>query len=175
MITFPSHAAGAYLSLKFVDTLLPGLHVGTTPVLITGIVAGMISDVDGLFYIGRLRDHHDTPLHTPSFWMAVFVILSVANNVTHETFQPYITGSFIGVSSHLFLDWYAGRVAGLRVFYPFSKKRYSLFPLQRDKGVFKFDAHGIREYIKFYVSNRFLIVSEVLTVLVATALFFMDY
>ncbi len=167
MITFPSHAAGAYLAIRLADYLDPSLGLGRSSLVITAVLAGMISDIDGLFYIGHLRDHHDTPLHTPVFWVAVFIVLSGVNYSANWNIQLYLTSGFIGIASHLFLDWYAGRVAGLRVFYPLTKKRYSLFPLHRNKEVFKFNMQGAKEYIKFYTSNRFLLISEVLVVVVA--------
>ncbi len=155
MTTFPGHAAAAFLAVELVSWLDPSLGLDKSSVLIFGTLAGVFPDIDALFFINRMHDHHNTPLHAPLFWAVIFLVLFAV------TRNPYIVAAFLGISSHLFLDWYGGRIAGLIVFYPFSMKRYSLFPLGADTPIFS------REYNKFYMSNKVLFFSEIFIVVAA--------
>src|SRR4051794_31913347 len=102
MTTFPGHVAGAYLALEIINAIDPSLHLGLSHILFAGIVAGIAPDIDAPFYIGRMRDHHDTPTHTPSFWLVILLLACVLNRIFQVMPTAYILAIFIGVASHLF-------------------------------------------------------------------------
>lgn len=170
-MTVPGHLAGAYLAIQLVNYIDPNLNLNKPSVLIVGVLSGVAIDLDAALYIGRLRDHHDTPTHTPLFWLAAFLVLFGLNHIFGWSVQSYIAASFVAVASHLFLDWYGGRIAGLRAFYPLSKKRYSLYPLQRDVALFNFKDDFGKEYWEYYFSNKFLVFSEAALIVSAVTIF----
>ncbi len=151
MTTIPGHAAGAFLAVELISLLDPSLNSNSA--LAVGVLSGIFPDIDSLFFIHRMRDHHNSPLHAPLFWLFIFMILLPINH------GIYIIAALTGIVSHLALDWYAGRIAGLVVFYPFSMKRYSLFPLGADAPMFS------KRYNQFYMSNKVLLFSEIFIVL----------
>ncbi len=169
-MTFAGHIGGAYITLQLANAFNPTLRLDQPTVLI-GIIGGAIPDIDSFFY-KQIKDHHDSPLHTPFVWASFFLFLLGVNYFLNMGLQLYIFALLIGVFSHIFLDWYAGRIAGVRIFYPFSKKRYSLFPMNPDQGKVPLKAVFTKEYIKFYSKNRFLLISEIFIVLAAIALVF---
>ncbi len=169
-MTFLGHVAGAYLAVQLVNTVDPSLNLDQASILIVGVMGGVIPDIDALFY-KQVKNHHDSPLHIPLFWAAVFLVLFAMNYALGISLQKYIIAVFVGVFSHFFLDWYGGRIAGVKFLYPFSQKRYSLFPLQFDKGSIPLRDTLGREYNKFYASNKLLLISEITIVVAAITLF----
>lgn len=165
MTTFPGHAAGAFLAIEIVSYIDPSLKLDKTSVLMLGTIAGVLPDIDLSFYVNSVKDHHDTPTHTPLYWLALFIVLLVIYH-SNTAALAYVWAAFIGITSHMFLDWYGGRICGIRLFFPFSKKRYSLFPLERKK--FK-QIDFSKKYREFYTNNRVLLWSEILIVVVAIA------
>lgn len=168
----PSHiATGCILSEVFINKFnLPQ----TDNLLITtiAITSSLAPDIDGLFGL-PIKDHHKTVFHTPVFWgLLVFILCLVGFFVKNPLLVILITVFGSGVFIHLFSDWFSGRTAGIMIFYPFSKKQYSLFLLKPEIGdvsIFP-NKNNIKKYykfFKFYFKNKFLIFVEILIILIA--------
>lgn len=172
-MTLPAHIASGYLISKVYCNNL-GLECKDPSLFTTlTIVGSLLPDVDGLFG-GYLKDHRNTPFHSPLFWLFILLISYAFGFLFKYLFiQNYIIALSIGAFFHLFLDWFSGRAAGIRIFYPFSKKVYSLFPLNPEKGkvsiipTTKEDIKKYIEFVKFFFENRFLVATEITIILTA--------
>ena len=145
--------------------------------MITGIIGALIPDIDFVFF-KNIKDHHNSIPHSPLFWILVSSILYLLAFLTENTLlENYVIAFTIGVLVHLFLDWFSGRTAGIRVFYPFSKKVYSLYPLNPTEGEVSTSLIPNKSHIKFfkfYAENKFLLYVEILIILAGLGLFILD-
>ena len=176
-MTLPAHLSGSYLGFILVDKVHPEFGFNTDGLLITGILGSIFPDVD-FFFSKYVKDHHDSLLHSPLFWLVIYIfIYGFCVIIGYDALKNYISAFIIGVSIHFFLDWYSARTAGIRVFYPFSKKRYSLFPLNPQKGKIVPKIFPTREYakfFKFYMENKFLLISEISLIVVGIIVFILN-
>ncbi len=169
-MTVPGHIAGAYLTLRLTDMIYPGVGLDNPWVIAAGVIAGVLPDIDVFFYKHH-GDHHNSPLHTPVFCVVVFAGLTIGAYFFGASAGSYVLAAFLGVFSHLFLDWYGGRVAGVRLAYPWSTKRYSLFPLHPEQGNVPVKGVYTKDYFVFYTKNKFLFASEAILLVTAIGLF----
>lgn len=140
--------------------------------LIVAIAGSLIPDLDGL-RSAQFKDHRNTFLHAPLFWLALLIISLLVHKFT-EIGIGYIAVFFVGAFFHLFLDWFSGRTDGLRMWYPFSRKSYSLFPTKPHMGeiqVLPNKKH--KQFWEFYFENKFLIVSEGILIISPIVIYFL--
>ncbi len=173
----PTHIATGYiLSEVFINNF--NLQ-RTDNLLITTLtmVGSLAPDIDGLFGL-QIKDHHKTVFHTPIFWgLFILIIGLIGFSINNVLIVVSVAAFGSGIFFHLFLDWFSGRTAGIRIFYPFSERQYSLFPLKPKKGavsVFpnKKNIKEYREFMKYYFKNKFLIFTEILIILIAIFIWF---
>jgi len=171
-MTLPAHLAGGYLALKASSALLPQATPDKSIFLIAGILGAILPDID-TFRFRYIKDHHDSLSHTPLFWVLIsLLIYGLGWFINNPSVEACAVALLIGTFSHLFLDWFSGRTAGIRVFYPFSKKVYSAFPLQPEMG--KIPTLPNKKQLafwKFYSENKLLLFSEALIAIIGLALF----
>ena len=91
-------------------------------------------------------------------WLSVFLILiSISVLFKKPKLKFQAVALYVGVITHLFLDWFSGRTAGIQIFHPFSNKIYSLFTLNPEKGkILVFPNRQQLAYLRFYTENKFL-------------------
>lgn len=162
-----THAAVGYLFSKTYCDVLK-MDCGSNSLFTAAtIIASTVSDLDGLFG-KKINQHRNTIFHTPLFWLGIVLVLFLISFLVRSLIlQSYIVAISLGIFSHLFLDWFSGRTIGIRLFYPFSKKMYSLFPLRPKLGDIplipnkKYRDQYIR-FIRFYFNNVFLAISELM-------------
>lgn len=168
----PTHIATGYIiSEVFINRF--NLSQTNSLLITTIAIAGsMAPDIDGLFGL-PIKDHHKTVFHAPIFWgLLVLLISFISFFIKNELIVIFITVFGSGVFIHLFSDWLTGRTAGIMIFYPFSKKQYSLSPLKPEKGnvpIFP-NKKNIKKYLEFfryYFENKFLTFTEILIILIA--------
>lgn len=174
-MTLPAHFASGYLVSKIYCNNLNLACSNDSAFTTFTIIGSLLPDIDGLFsgvFGGYLKDHRNTPFHTPFFWLCISsIIYSFGFLTKNYLIQNYIIALSFGVFLHFFLDWYGGRAAGIRIFYPFSKTIYSFFPINPEKGKIpvipknKKDIKKYVEFIKFYFENKILLFSEILIIL----------
>ncbi len=128
------------------------------------IISSVFPDID-IFFGKKINEHRNTIFHAPIFWISFTTIL-IIYCFFNNSFLPYSVALGFGVFSHIFLDWFSGRTIGIRLFYPFSKKMYSLFPLNPAMGNVSFlpNKNDQEKYLKFlgnYFNNPFLALAEV--------------
>lgn len=168
-----AHVAAGYLTTQIVDLINPSLNFNTPGIIITGIIAGNIPDLDFLVVKNKLH-HRDTWTHAPIFWAIVIAFLFIAAKlINNDTFFSYVLAFSLGVVSHFFADWYAAREkdhGGIRLLYPFSKKHYGMLKLREPliKDVKDFD---LMKYAKYYMEDAFLFYSEVFLILLGLGVF----
>jgi len=168
----PAHIATGYiLSEVFINNF--NLQGADNLLITTLTIAGSLApDIDGLFGL-QLKDHRKTVFHTPIFWgLLILIIGLIGFSIKNVLIVVSVAAFGSGIFFHLFLDWFSGRTAGIRIFYPFSERQYSLFPLKPKKGavsVFpnKKNIKEYREFMKYYFKNKFLVFTEILIILVA--------
>ncbi len=172
MITFPSHVAGGYLGYRLSTDVLK-VFPQSDLLLATAILGAVIPDIDALFY-HDLRDHHDSWLHYPVFWIILIGSLLLVNQVGRIIIPEYILSFIIGLTSHFLLDWLSARMAGMKLFFPLSRKSYSLFPLDKTeiKHISCWDfLQPKSEYNRMYVKNKVLLYFEVILNMLAVIFF----
>lgn len=173
-MVLPSHVAGGYVAISVIDSIYPNLGFGSGGLLLAGLVGSVLPDIDFVFF-KYVKDHHNSWLHTPIFWIILYVIVFIIGIVVQNNgIIIYNTAFLIGTITHLFLDWFSGRTAGIRISYPFSIKVFSLYPLNPQKGkvlTSLFPTKEHREFFKFYAKNKFLLCFEMSLVMIGFLLF----
>ncbi len=164
-MTILAHIASGYSVYKIATNTV---GIESSLLLHLAIVGALAPDVDGFF--GRqMKDHRNTVFHSPLFWVVGFIGGHSINYILNNTnFTPYLNIFFWGIFIHLFLDWFGGRTAGIRIFFPFSKKIYALFPIKPERGDFPVlppSKEHIRFFRFFYFENKLLVISELLVIL----------
>lgn len=163
-MTPPAHLASGIIIFYLLKNKLK-----TKNLLIFALLGSMAPDIDGLF--GKsINIHRYGPFHAPLCWLGLFILalFIIKKGNTKKLSLVFFTAVFV----HLFLDWFSGRTAGIQIFYPFSKKISSLFPIQPEKGnlpVLPNKKH--LQFWKFYTENKFLFLSEVILILSGIILF----
>lgn len=166
----PTHIAVGYVFSKTYCEVL-GQNCGSESLFTTiAIATSVLPDID-IFFGKKVNNHRNTIFHSPLFWLLLafllFLVIFFKRNYNLGIYT--IAGSF-GVFSHIFLDWFSGRTIGIRIFYPFSKKMYSLFALNPQIGNIpiipsKKYIHKYIHWIEYYFKNAFLVITE-LTILI---------
>jgi membrane-bound metal-dependent hydrolase YbcI (DUF457 family) len=160
----PAHIAGGYLVIKVAERVRHRVAVGAS-VLFVAVIGAITPDLNFFFY-RYIKDHHNNPMYAPLVWLALFLFLHLVIRMWPTIlgrYRIYINAFMLGVFSHLFLDWYAGRTTGVMLLYPFSETQYSLFTLHPSAGRVSplGGLHGYDQWLRFYAHNVFLVVSEV--------------
>ncbi len=132
------------------------------------LVGTLLPDIDTQFF-KYLKDHHNSISHAPLFWLTLIsVVYGISWLTKDRKIRPDLAAFSLGVFSHLFLDWFGGKTAGILIFYPFSHTVYSLLPLHPERGqISTLPSREWLEFSKFYLTNTFLVISELSIVLVA--------
>lgn len=156
-----AHLASGYWVYK----TAVGFSPGDTSLLLA--LGGAIApDIDALFST-NLNVHRNTVFHAPLCWLVGLIsihFLSQILNISNLTLHSNIF--FACVFIHLFLDWFSGRTAGIRILYPFSKKVYALFPIKPEKGNIPLIPTRKKHLLfwKYYLENKFLVTVELLLI-----------
>lgn len=166
----PSHVASGYLLGKGIKGWLPkSWHYSKFVwMVITGAV---IPDVDGIFS-DTVAGHHSI-LHTPIFWMGVFLALwTVERLLKTIPLKATAFGLLIGAQLHLFTDWFTARTVGIQWLYPFSEKDYFLYPIKPEQGQVTVWEMVKDPYFSFYLENGFLFWTELIVLVLGAILYF---
>lgn len=167
-MTPSTHLASGYLVYR------AAAFLGATQsanLLLLSMLGSFAPDIDGLFPGQRMNNHRNTIFHTPFFWILACLLALLFLQISRPGFLIYSLVFFIGSFLHLFLDWVSARTGGVRLFYPFSQKAYSLFPLSLEHGdIPVLPNGGYKNFWKFYFQNTFLIIVEASIILFASFL-----
>jgi len=130
--------------------------------IILSMMFQMLPDLD-IFWAKKLNSHHITYFHSPLLWIIIFLI-GLFSNSLFNLFSNWILYLFIvQVISHLFFDFMTGRTAGIPIFYPFKKKEFSLFPLNKEQGNFRpFNPKEEMTFFKYYLKSKIQVIFEIL-------------
>lgn len=172
-----AHVAAGYLATQAIDLINPSLNFNTPGIIMTGIIAGNIPDLDFLF-VKEKSLHRNTWTHAPIFWIVVLGILYfVLRQIGNQELLKYLLAFVLGLATHFLADWYAARTldgGGIRIFYPFSKKHYGLLDLEKPKLKIKFTSifdMFRQEFLEIYMENKFLFYSEVFLIILGSGVF----
>src|SRR3989344_1745006 len=137
-------------------------------VLGAAIAGAIIPDIDA-FFGAAMKDHRNTVFHGPLFWLSVCTAAFIVGQATFPAIKLHLLAFLAGALVHLFLDWFSGRTSGVRIFYPFSRKNFSLFPLRPERGTVPTipGKDSFKEWVafwRFYFSQRFLVIVELLVI-----------
>lgn len=128
--------------------------------LIVGWLFSIAPDIDGLF-AKKLSNHHNSPFHEPLFWILIIAIFTA---VTRASFLSYAIVAISCVIGHIFTDFIFARTAGIKMFAPFNKRAYSLFPVNEEMGNFRptnIMTYFRKDHIKNYMDKKLLFGLEV--------------
>lgn len=147
--------------LKISSIIFPSIPFNINAILIT-IFLQILPDLD-ILWSKNLSSHHESYFHAPIFWIAIFLVLIIISKITN-IFASWIAYLFIiQVLSHLFFDYITARTAGIPIIYPFIKKEYSLYPLNKKHGNFKpFELKAQLNFLKPYLKNKILLLFEII-------------
>jgi hypothetical protein len=149
-----AHLSAGYIVYRISE--LSFSEVPSNAVLGLSILGVFIPDIDGLFG-NNMNNHRYTLFHAPLFWLSL-VLLSPIFGPTVAVGMRIFS---LGLLSHLLLDWVSARTCGVMLFYPFTKKPYSLFPLTPEMGAISTLPNKKQlHFWKFYLKNKFLVMTE---------------
>jgi len=138
MLQFPGHIAIGYIFARLVSLVLGYRPLDTDILLI--LLFSILPDfgvVLARFYHIPFWKHHDLPIHSPLFYIPIFLILYVVGFS-----WEMVLILFSAIFAHLLADS-LGR--GLMWLYPFSTRFYGL---KWDKYTYKPLQAWLREYVK---------------------------
>jgi len=159
---FISHIFSGSLSLYILRLLSPTSYEKTVLLVLLAMVFASLPDIDAVFG-GTLKDHHRSPLHKPAFWVLIVLIGYLLSAGEGLFSSIYVTLLAVCIAVHLITDTITARTTGISWFYPFSKKEYSLYTLQPEKGdfnIFKYKDAKFKAYRLFYLQKKGLIIFE---------------
>lgn len=165
----PTHLAVGYMFAKtYCDVF--NLPCGSEPIFVAITIAGsLFPDID-IFFGKKINEHRNSIFHTPFLYFCLVCLFFLAG-IFWEKMWIYMIAFAFGAFSHLFLDWVSGRTIGVRIFYPFSKTTYSLFPLTPQMGNITLvpnrkNLNAYTSWLRFFFRNRFLVICEILIFLI---------
>ena len=130
---FISHVLLSVFILRILSLQFSSIPFNTYTLLFSAVVA-ILPDLD-ILWAKNLHMHRKTFFHAPLFWIVLF-LMSFTLDKVFNFFPVWMLSLFtIQILVHLLLDYCTGRSAGIFIFYPFSNKEYSLFPLNKNKGI----------------------------------------
>lgn len=157
-----SHMFSGIFVLHILSVYMPEHYSKTYMFILLSAIFAVFPDLD-LFWSKSLKDHHDTAFHMPFFWAVVTAVFLVLG-LTIKQIDPFVVLLFfIQVFFHLFLDFVTARFAGIKLLYPLSHKKYSMFKLRPQHGnlhVFRANRNLIEKYLNYYFRNKTLITFE---------------
>jgi len=165
----------AHVSVGYMTYLSIVNITGADPngLMLVSLVGANAPDFDILSGKG-LTKHRESWLHAPVFWIAAYLISIMLNRIIMFSYL-YVHVFFINVFIHMVLDWFSGRAAGVRIFYPFSKKDYTLYKFKAE-----LDKNGVvskvsyLDMFKSYLENKLLVIVEWGLVFAGLALAFVN-
>lgn len=99
--------------------------------------------------------------------MAIHLAVYLQSRLLGKDLPAWAVAFLLGVYCHLFLDLLGAKAADIRIFYPISQKRFSLFPLDSEKGqmsiyssVRSFSLEECRRCFHSYSENNLLLLLE---------------
>ena len=166
-----SHAATGIFILRIFSFFNPAVLFNLPGILIA-ILLSLLPDID-IFWAKKLNTHKSF-LHAPLPWILLFVILYSINFFTHFVSTWILYFLIVQALAHILLDYITCRTAGVKIFYPFQNKEYSLFPHTKSYG--NLELHEIvgkksKNFWKHYLKNKNLVFFELLTWLLGVAVF----
>lgn len=165
-MVFLSHLSVGYLLSVPATDSLSGLLI---------ISGSILPDIDAFFF-KYVKDHHKSPLHYPLFWLFLSILAILFSEISNNFYPGYLVFCLtLGIYGHLFFDWIFARSTGIMFFYPFSRKNFSILPLEPKKG--KVSVRSFRKQIlclSFYLKsqNRILLFLEVFIIIFSVLVFF---
>jgi len=117
------------------------------------IISANLPDFDVL-YVPMSKNHRESLLHTPLFWLAIIGLCYAIAAVNHPLL-PYIHILTIGIVSHFLLDTIDMR-SGIRWFYPFNKNFINVLHSVDD-----IQSDNLLRFIKTYVTHPVAVIESV--------------
>jgi len=151
-----SHGILGILFYKILNIINPELFIININILIIIFIISNIPDID-IIWAKTLESHHKSLLHIPLFWIGIYIFSLFFINYIFSTIF------IICIILHLISDYICARTAGIKLFYPINNKEYSLYKLDKPKGIKKIYKQNKKEkldFMKFYLKNKKLIAFE---------------
>jgi len=141
---FVAHLSSGYIVSKLLLNKRNISNADYTALLIVGIVASIVPDLDLLYFYfidNRQHAHHSYWTHMPFFWLLIYSVVVIVAVVSNSR-RSFLFGTLFTASvlMHLVLDTLAGGIFWL---YPYSNESYVLFtiPATYDWWVWNFILH----------------------------------
>jgi len=157
-----SHGMSSFYVVMVLSEVYGSVYEVSFPMLLTYFLISLIPDMGGL-WIKELKDHHRNFLHTPIFWVLILIIGIILG------YAKWAFLIFAIVVFHFITDFITERTSGIQLLYPFSNKEYIYKEIHPHKGgvnikrIFK---KNFWTYVKFYFSNKNLILFEFFIVII---------
>lgn len=164
----PSHMAFGYLVVRGVEWWRGGKRLSS---LEQGaiVIASVVPDVDGLLSDSVAGHHMAT--HTPLFWLVGCGLVYLGGRAWRREWLGRLAACvLIGALGHLATDWGTARTVGIQWLWPLFNTDYYLYPIDPSQGQIGISGMLGAEYLRFYASNRLLLVLELMMSLAALAL-----
>ena len=158
---FISHILSGIVMLKLFSLVFPIIPFNSLAILFV-ICLQLLPDMD-ILWAKNLSSHHESYFHAPIFWISLSLVLMLFSSITNLVPMWFAYIVLIQTLSHLLFDYITARTAGIPIFYPFVKKEYSLFPLNKKHGDFnQFSLKAQLDFLKLYSKNNVLLFFEII-------------
>lgn len=164
---FLPHMMSSVIVLYILNSLFPTIPINPFTIIIS-MLFSYLPDIDS-FWSATLKDHSAQVPHFPMFWIVLSVILYLLPVPFNIISTTVIILLLVQTVFHIIFDYITARCAGIMLFYPFSKRKFSFCKLKPSVGNFnllKLDMKTAKKYIKFYVSNVPMTIFEIAIILV---------
>jgi hypothetical protein len=155
----PAHILSSVFILRISSVVYLSIPYNFETALLS-IVFHMLPDLD-IFWAKKINSHRITYWHAPLFWITIFIVLEIIN-FFYSLLPSWILPLFIiQVIFHLVFDFITARTGGIPILFPFIKKEYSLFSLNKTQGNFyPLSFKGWWQFLKFYFKNKLQVTFE---------------
>jgi membrane-bound metal-dependent hydrolase YbcI (DUF457 family) len=151
---FQGHAAAGYIVSQAFIAAASVPSENSLWITTVGTIAGILPDLDGVYYLARKRElrfdadftHHTWVTHTfPPYILIGLLVLLFGIQARNELLQESAQIVMISTSIHLLLDM-IGSGDGIMLVWPISRRMY---------GIGKLHVHGM-EWKRRYESSRYV-------------------
>lgn len=118
--------------------------------LIIYFMISLIPDI-GLLWSKKIKGHHKNILHAPLFWILILIVGFLIG------IQKYTILISSLILFHLFCDFLTVKITGIPLFYPFSKKEYSLrktSPKMGSVNPLKMFNKKYKKYVLYFLKDK---------------------
>jgi len=153
-----SHSLAGVVLLKGLEVIAPETFPMTSELIWYTVIFANAPDFDA-WKSKTVKDHHNTPFHSPLFWLGLGGLASIFNAWLPLNIIWLIVFQAL---FHIFTDYITARTTGPMLFWPFKRKNYGIIGFTPEYGNFDRGSwEGWKRLIKFWMKNKVMLSIEI--------------